>query len=521
MNNQLIPINPYSLPVLSSTIASEAKRHRLALGLLFAAIALVALILGILWPKHFVSSTTILVQENNIIKPLTEGLASPTEVADRASIASEVIFSRKVMDQILADGGWMASHPSPLEQVGLINEIKGRTSIDTPRPNLLEISYADTDPERSYKVTREMAQLFIQESLDSKQRESTNAYEFMDSQVKVYRDNLENAGAKLKQFLDSNADAAPGNQVDTDTRIAQLRTEMETARMNIAELSSQSATLGGQLSGQSEISTVQTREGVYRSQIAELQAQLDKLQLTYTADYPDVVRTRHQIEDLRQQLKQAEQRKQNAKLADAPTALDNNVQFNPLYQTLQTKQADVRGDLAAAEARLSSSSSQLQSELERSKRIAATADELSTLTSDYNTNRDIYQDLLKRRENARVSMDLDKERRGLSFRIQDPAVMPLMPSGLRLMHFALAGMALAVLVPVGLLFGIARFDPRVRYGELLEQNTGLPVLAVIPSFRTAQDDRRQRRHNLLLALLVIGVFACYLAVYLIRISRAV
>src|SRR6185312_11821421 len=467
----------------------------------------------------FVSVTTILVQENNIITPLTEGLAAPTAVADRAGIASEVIFSRKVMQQILADGGWMASHPSPLEQVRLINEIKSRTSIDTPRDNLLEISYADTDAQRAYKVTQEMAQLFIRESLDSKERESSSAYQFMDSQVQEYRKKMDAESDKIKQFLDTHEDAAPGNQVDTNTRIAQLRTDLETARMNIAELGSQNATLGGQLSGQSEVSAVQTREGVYLSQIAELQSKLQQLQLTYTDSYPDVVRTRHQIEDLRKQLQQAEQQKSAAKLAGTPTAIDNTVQFNPVYQTLQTKQAEIRGDLAAAQARLGSSSTQLQSELERSKRIAATADEMSQLSADYQTTQAIYQDLLKRRENARVSMDLDRERRGLTFTIQDPAVLPLMPSGLRLMHFALAGMALAVLVPFGLLFGIARFDPRARRGDLLEQSTGLPVLATIPAFRTVHDHHRDRRRTILAVAIVAAVFAAYILLYVIRATR--
>jgi polysaccharide chain length determinant protein (PEP-CTERM system associated) len=289
--------------------------------------------------------------------------------------------------------------------------------------------------------------------------------------------------------------------------------------MNIAELGSQSATIGGQLSGQSEVSAVQTREGVYLSQIAELQSKLQQLQLTYTDSYPDVVRTRHQIEDLRKQLQQAEQQKNAAKLAGTPTSIDSTVTFNPVYQTLQTKQAELRADLAAAHARLGSSSSQLESELERSKRIAATADEMSQLSADYQTTQAIYQDLLKRRENARVSMDLDKERRGLTFRIQDPAMLPLMPSGLRLMHFAAAGLALAVLVPFGLLFGIARFDPRARRGDLLEQSTGLPVLATIPAFRTVQDHHRDRRRTILAATIVAAVFAAYVLLYVIRATR--
>ncbi|MGN6313522.1 MAG: XrtA system polysaccharide chain length determinant [Rhodanobacteraceae bacterium] len=514
MANELIPANAYSFWLVGGTMAKEAKRRRLALGILFAAIALLALVLGLLWPKKYEATTTILVQENNIIKPLTEGLAAPTEVADRAGIAQEVIFSRSIMNKILVDGGWMKNHPSPLEQEDLIKQIQDSTTITSPRPDLLQISYADTDPVRSYNVTRDMTHLFIEASLASKQKESTSAYEFMNSQVLAYAKKLTASGEKLKNFLETHADAAPGNQVDTNTRIAQLRQEMEAARIDIAELGSKSATLGGQLSGQSEIAVAQTREGVYGAQIAQLQAKLAQLKLTYTDSYPDVIRTRHQIDDLRQQMKQAETQKAASQVAGTP--IDNVVAFNPVYQDLTTKRADVRGDLAAAEARLAASSTQLKQELERSKRVAATADEMAALTSDYNINQQIYQDLLKRREQARVSMELDKERRGLTFQIQDPAMIPLVPSGLRLAHFAAAGIALAALIPIGLLFGVSRYDPRVRSRELLEYSTGLPVLATIPHFQTPEDDRHRHRRNLLIVLIAAGVAACYLALFIIR-----
>lgn len=513
MANELIPANAYSLWLVGGTMAKEAKRRRLALGILFAVIALAALAVGLLWPKKYESTTTILVQENNIIKPLTEGLAAPTEVADRAGIAQEVIFSHKVMDKILADGGWLKNDPSPLEKVNLIKRIQGNTTITAPRPDLLQISYDDTDPARSYKVTREMAHLFIDASLTSKQKESTSAYDFMNSQVQVYAKKLQTIGDKMKQFLDTHADAAPGNQVDTNTRIAQLRQEMETARIDIAELGSKASTLGGQLSGQSAVAVAQTRAGIYADEIAQLQAKLAQLKLTYTDSYPDVIRTRHQIDDLREQMKHA----QDSPAPALPGPVGNGVvAFNPVYQGIATQRANVRGDLAAAQARLAASSSQLKGELERSKRVAGTADEMAALTADYNTNTAIYQDLLRRREQARVSMELDKERRGLTFEIQDPAMMPLVPSGLRLAHFAAAGIALAALIPIGLLFGVSRYDPRIRNRELLEYSTGLPVLATIPHFQTPEDDRHRHRRNLLIGLIVLGVGACYLALFIIR-----
>jgi hypothetical protein len=160
----------------------------------------------------------------------------------------------------------------------------------------------------------------------------------------------------------------------------------------------------------------------------------------------------------------------------------------------------------------------LQNELERSRRIANSENVTSELTRDYTVNRDVYQDLLKRRESARVSMNLDAEQRGLTFLVQNPAVMPLQPTGIRFMHFGLAGVALSLAIPFGLLFGVTRFDPRVRSVWQLEQATGLTVLAAIPYYPTPRDRRRDRVRNSLLGFIVAGVAIVYLVVFWLRLK---
>ena len=122
----------------------------------------------------------------------------------------------------------------------------------------------------------------------------------------------------------------------------------------------------------------------------------------------------------------------------------------------------------------------MSSTLERGKRVHGGEVTLAELTRDYQVNRDIYQDLLKRRENARVSMNLDKEKQGLSFRIQEPATLPIDPSGLLFKHFIIAALVLGVLVPVGLVYAKLQIDPRIRVGSMVAERNNLPLLAVIP-----------------------------------------
>ncbi|MCY7353505.1 MAG: hypothetical protein LH470_00155 [Lysobacter sp.] len=497
---------PMPLTELLPILLQEGRRHALAMVLMFAAIALLTLLAGLyLLPKNFVASTTILAQESGIIQPLLEGRAVATGVTDRAGMARQVIFSRKVMEDILGTGGWLQDNPSPVQRDRLMEQIQDRTTITGPREDLVQISYRDSDAERTFKVTERLGTLFINESLAAKERESREAYEFIDNQVQGYHRKLTEAEDNLQAYRSRNADAQPGSATDVNTRIASLRTQVEQTRMSMLEQQSRQTALASQLSGESAVTAVQTRENLYRAQLLELQNQLDRLLLSYTEQYPDVVRIRHQITDIHRAM-QEEQR------LDQPlqgNGLFEDAQLNPRYQELRSQLAEAEREVAASGSRLGIAESMLNEELDRSRRIVTSESALAELTRDYEVNRDIYQDLLRRRENARVSMELDQEQRGLTMRVQDPATMPLRPIGLRFMHFAAGGLLMAITLPMGLVFLLARFDPRVRSAPQLARRISVPLLTVIPPYYTP----RERRHQFARAALSFGILAAVFVTY--------
>jgi hypothetical protein len=169
-------------------------------------------------------------------------------------------------------------------------------------------------------------------------------------------------------------------------------------------------------------------------------------------------------------------------------------------------------------ARISEAKRQLQQELERGRRVHGGEATLAELTRDYQVNRDIYQDLLKRRENARVSMNLDKEKQGLTIKIQEPATLPLSPSGLRFLHFVIGGLALGVLLPFGLLYAKLHLDPRLRLGALISEKHKVPLLAVVPHLWAPTEAQAMRRE---LAWLSLAVNATLLIVVVTAALRVV
>jgi hypothetical protein len=80
-------------------------------------------------------------------------------------------------------------------------------------------------------------------------------------------------------------------------------------------------------------------------------------------------------------------------------------------------------------------------------------------------------------------------------------------------------MLLGVGIPFGLLFLIARFDPRTRSADTLARATGLPVFASVPYYRSAHDDAIDRKRNLQWIAIVVVVMVAYFGLYLIRVLR--
>src|SRR5262249_27418579 len=139
----------------------------------------------------------------------------------------------------------------------------------------------------------------------------------------------------------------------------------------------------------------------------------------------------------------------------------------------------------------------------------------SELFRAYDSTREVYQDLLKRRENARVVMDLDAERRGFNMRVQEEAEVPATASSLRLMQIGILGLVLAVLVPIGLLFAIVKLDRRVRTAQQVERLAHVPLLVAIP-YESGRLRSLAGRRTFKAAMLVFGVFVVYGTAFVIK-----
>lgn len=496
-----------------TVLLKELALHKGKVAISFAIFSMITLVVGIFYPLKYQSSTTIYADQQNIIKPLLAGQASVTRVQDRARVVREVIYSPRILKKVAIQSQLLEGGETEREIEQFANSIRPGLTVSGIGPNYIKINYMSNDPRVAHRVVANVADLFIQDSSESKRNESREAYLFIDRQVKSYKTQLQEAEDRLKKFNESSTD---GTEASTKSRIATLRGQVENLQINIDEVKTRIEGIETELAKENQYVEKRFKTDVYRERLLAAQEQLQTLRLAYTETYPDIVMLKHQIEDMKEAIREVEAEPSTNSGSSSSNSTEPTM--NPLYERLRTNLAAAKVDLKTKQRRLVATEELMQQEYARLKRIAASQAELSELTRDYNVTKSIYEDMLSRKEKARLSMTLDVEGQGVNYKIQEPASFPLAPVGLRFLHFVLLGPLVGLMVPIGLLFVYTQIDPRVRFIEKFGAMSGVPVLGNVPHFSSPVEKRKTRNEYLALGAFVFLVLAAYATVVLLKVK---
>lgn len=488
----------------------EAIRYKTWVALCFACVSLAVLGVGMVFPKKFISSTTIHADQQNIIKPLLEGQASTTAVSDQTRVVQEVVMSPRLLKQVVTDLGLTADTQNEFAVEAVINGLRAGLQVQSMGTGFIKLQYQGDNPDDVYNIVSKVTDLFIKSSSENKRKESSDAFLFIDNQVKTYKAQLQDADQKLKTFTASNLD---GTEASVKERITDLRREIETIKLDIEEAGTRIGSLEKELRSESQFVERRFRSDVYRERLQDAQTRLETLKLTYTDDYPDVVTLVHQIEDMKRAIRETDERQSSNEKAKGTSG---DASLNPLYEELRRRVSTQKVELDSRRRRLDRTEALLKEEYSRLQRIAARQADLAELTRDYNVNRSIYENMLERKERARLSMTLDIEGQGVTFRVQEPAVYPLTPKGLRFLHFVLLGPALGFLAPLGVLILYVQFDPRIRFRGQLEAASSVPILGVVPHITSPLSKRVMKSDVILLGGFLVLVMCVYVAIAFAR-----
>ena len=298
-----------------------------------------------------------------------------------------------------------------------------------------------------------------------------------------------------------------------NARVSKLKENIKVTSFMLREAIIQKESLTEQLVIESAKSKFVKEENVKNERLIILENQLNTLRLSYTETYPDIVQIKEQIKNLKKSI-EANANRQSSNANTLNSAKGNsssgvNVK-SALYAELQQQLSAIETTLRTLTARKINQEEQLSLELGRSGEVNLVISQLTELSLDYDVTKRLYDELLTKREKARISLSLENENAGSLYVVQEPPTVPLVPQGLRFLHFALGSIILGFGVPVAIIFGILMIDTRIRHEDEINLGDSIPVIGVISNFNNKKDLRKQRLatiqsvmiFNLTLAVLV-------------------
>lgn len=497
-------------------------KHRW-LGVLVAwGVALVGTIVVFRIPNQYEASARIHVDTLSILKPLMAGLAVQPDVDQQVSMLSRTLISRPNVEKLVRMADLDLKNQSKAQQDATIDELMKSLRISgTGRDNLYLLSYRDTEATRAKRAIQSLVSIFVESGLGASRKDADSAKAFINDQIKGYQAKLEEAEARLKDFRLRNLDMQVGEGRDTASRLGEMSSQLEKARLELREAeNARDATKAALVSEKSQGANLSTQSLLQESAIsvatpeidARLDAQrrqLDNLLQRFTDQHPDVLSARRLVRDLEEQKAKEVQALRKAAMAAPPTVAAGGgslavQELNRMVAMAEVQVASLRARVGEYAARLANARLALKS----APQLEA---EAAQLNRDYAIHKKNYEDLVGRRESAAMSGDLDVASGMADFRLIDPprvSPQPVSPNRLLLLPLALLAALAAGMFAA---FAASQVRPVFFHANELRAKIELPILGMVSAVIGDADRRHQRIDRLRFASASGGLVLLFLA----------
>jgi polysaccharide chain length determinant protein (PEP-CTERM system associated) len=458
-------------------------------------------------PNQYEASARVYVDTQSILKPLLSGMTTLPNLDQQVTFMRRTLISRPNVERLMRMVDLDVKANDAKEHEKIVDELIANIKIaGTERDDIYTITYTSDNPKLGKDVVQSLLTIFVEGSFSGKKQDSEKAVQFIDDQIKAYEGKLTAAENSLKEFKIRNMGLLPREGGgDFSTQLSQATDQLSQARLQLAEAEQARNAIRRQISGDpakpGEAASVAMTDPELESRIATTQKNLDTLRLQFTEQHPDIVANRRLMEQLLAQ--KAELAKQKKRSADPGAG------YSPMLQQLNVSLSQAEAQVASMRIRVEEYAARVARLRAQSASVPEVEAQLAQLNRDYQVNKENYQKLLERREQARLSGDLSSATDMLTFRVIDPPTVPLQPAGpnrLRLFSLVFAG---ALVAGIGVAFLMSQLRPTFLSQAALREVTGLPVLGSISMNWTTEQTVRRKRRLAALGVSVLVLFGIY------------
>jgi polysaccharide chain length determinant protein (PEP-CTERM system associated) len=463
---------------------------------------LIAYAISLKLPARYTSKTLILVEGQKVpdsfVKPVVTG-----DLTSRLGNIEERILSRTRLESIIErlhpfpDVSGQASMEDLVVRLRKAIELAPTTPIvgskEADLPGFY-VSVTLSTPQLAQQVCTEIASMLIGENLRQREQSAQGTTSFLQTQLDDAKRRLDEQDAKLASFKSRYMGELPDEAQTNLNILGSLNTQLDAVTQALDRAQADKAYTEALL--RQQVAAWEAAEAgnnphpeTLEQQIAGMESVLVSLKARYTEDYPEVVKLQSQIESLRKKVADAAANKN--KLAPKPRDASD-------IEPIQIQQ--LRSQVHMYEQAIQERTRQ-QQKLEERIRLYQSRVQLSPaveqqyrqVTRDYQTAREFYDDLLRKKDQSVMGTDLELRQQGEQFRVMDPADLPKEPSFPDLKKFVGGGFGGGLVLGLGLALLLEMRDKAVRTEQDVQFFLHQPTLALVPTITRIKTAKKRWR----------------------------
>jgi polysaccharide chain length determinant protein (PEP-CTERM system associated) len=447
--------------------------------------------------KKYESKTTVLVDPQRVPSELVKSLETG-DPAEKLNSMKELIMSNSRLQPIVERFGLF--NDQDLSTEGRVAQLQKVISVAPVEPMQgtrastlpgFRISVVLSDPRLAQQVCAEITSMFVEEDLKGRERGAVNATNFMGEQVEAARARMNEQDQKLAQFKEQYLGALPDQEAANLNLLTGVNTQIDTVNQSIAREESSKGLWEAELAAQLAAFKASRAQGVSGTaspatldmELKHKEDELAALQDKYADNFPNVVAKRQEIEDLKKRIAAATAAAAVAppepKTKPDPTANAFIVEPEGIRQ-LRARIDGSNLTIQDLERRLTGLNAQYKLYQSRVQSSPVVEQKYSELTRDTGQAQEDYKQLLHKRDEAEMSVALQRRQQGEQFKLVDPASYPDHPTFPNPLLFAGGGLSAGLGLGLALSLLLELRDKSLRTESDVESLLKIPILAMVP-----------------------------------------
>lgn len=438
-------------------------------------------------PKRFTSQTRVLVRQptvpTDVVKPVVT-----EDLNQRLASMQEQILSRSQLEPIIEKFKLYAAMRDRFPMDDLIAKLRTSIQITPVEPmqgtkeNSLPGFHIDVtldNPRLAQQVCNEISSMFLVQNATSREQQAAQTTSFLTQQLDQAKAKLDEQDARLAKFKARYLGALPDQEQTNLSLLTGMNSQLEANTQALTRVQQDKAF--NQTLLDQEVANLRSSQGrqspvTLDQQLEVLQDQLLALQAKYTDEYPDVVKLKTQIQDLKRQMTASAAKREEQAGGESKSMVMEPPQIQQLRAKIRQDDVSV-SSLGAQQAKIQEQIKVLEDRIQSSP---AVEQQFKELTRDYQTALDFYNDLLKKRDNSAMATNLERQQESEQFKVLDPPSLPSEPSFPKKKLFAAGGLGAGLALGLGILFLLVFTDKSMHTERDIEICLKLPVLAMVP-----------------------------------------